>query len=93
MRDPDWRLRLNVLQTFAFAGDQACVPVLFDLLSMWAAGDRTIPDEDFRQVAVLVESITHQSFGFGDGTLPARKDPANRRAIGRFSSWVKAPKP
>jgi hypothetical protein len=76
-----------------FAGDQASVPVLFDLLSRWAAGDRTIPDEDFRQVAILVESITHQSFGFGDGKLPARKDPANRRAIGKLSNWVKAQKP
>lgn len=92
MRDPDWRVRLDVLETFAFAGDQACVPVLFDLLSMWAAGDRTIPDEDFRQVAILVESITRQTFGFGDGKLPARQDPANRLAIGKFSNWVKAQK-
>ena len=88
MRDPDWAVQLDVLETFAFTGDPVCAPVLLEVIRKWAAGDPWVPDKDFGQLAILAEAIAHQKFGFGDRNLPARDDPANTRAIGKFSDWV-----
>jgi HEAT repeat protein len=92
LRDPHWSVRREALITFAFAGNQASVPVLHELLTKWAAGDPFLSDADFHQLASLADAIGRQRFGFGDSRarVPARRDPKNPAAVEKFARWATA---